>query len=151
MTIPGSVTRINSYALPTSLTSLTLAAGEETLSFEYPAVGMRDDVSITDLNIDRNYHYDNMPLSDKVKRVTFGSHVTTIDRGAFEGCTLEQAITLPNSLKEIGYNAFQNCTVPSITLNEGLETISDNAFNGCTATFNGLPSTLKSVTHRQRR
>lgn len=145
MTIPGTVTYIRGYALPTSLTSLTLSAGEETLAFEYPAVGMRDDVSITDLNIDRNYHYDNMPLSDKVKRVTFGSHVTTIDRSAFEGCTLEQAITFPYSIKEIGLSAFQSCTVPAITLNEGLETINNYAFNGCTATFNGLPSTLTSI------
>lgn len=145
LTIPGTVTRVYEYALPTSLTSLTLSAGEGTLQFENYAMGLRDYVNVTDLNIDRNYTYDNMPLSDKVKRVTFGNHVTTIDESAFQGCTLEQAITFPSSMKEIGYRAFQSSTVPAITLNEGLETIAQDAFNGCTATFTGVPSTVTSI------
>ncbi len=146
-TIPGTVKYVRGRSLPTTLTSLTLLAGEETLTFDQMALGQfASDVNVTDLNIDRNYtNYGGKPLSEKVKRVTFGNHVTAIESGAFQSCSLEQAITFPSSLKEIGYNAFRSCTVSAITLNEGLETIGDYAFNQCTATFNGIPSTLTSI------
>ena len=147
LTIPGTVKYVRGQALPTSLTSLTLSAGEETLTFDQMALGQwASDVNVTDLNIDRNYtNYGGKPLSEKVKRVTFGNHVTAIYQGAFQDCTLEQAITFPSSLKEIGDNAFRNCKVSAITLNEGLETIESRTFYQCTATFNGIPTTLKSI------
>ena len=59
--------------------------------------------------------------------------VVTIDSGAFEGNDGLTSITLPESIKEIGWSSFENCTgLSSIELPNSLEIIKFDAFNGCT-------------------
>lgn len=146
-TIPGSITEVDRYDFSDceNLKTVTIENGATPLTF-YDTFDYCENVET--MNIDRNFTIHTStsnPLIKKVKHVTFGNHVTAIPRNGFYGSTLEQAITFPSSLKEIGYQAFHNCSVPAITLNEGLEKIDDRAFYNCTATFNGLPSTLTSI------
>lgn len=145
ITIPGSVETIGDECWRdcSNITKVTFENGPKTLTLGNDVF---KDCPFTDLVLDHNYTYaTDAPLSSQLKRVTIGAHVTTIPRYAFKDCTLENSITMPSSLKEIMYNAFNNCTVPAITLNEGLETIGQSAFQKCTATFNGVPSTVKSI------
>lgn len=59
--------------------------------------------------------------------------VVTIDSGAFEGNDGLTSVTLPESIKEIGWSSFENCTgLTSIELPNSLEIIKFDAFNGCT-------------------
>ena len=82
--------------------------------------------------------------------VTFHDGITSIQSGAFYGCTyLAGTIVLPKSLKTIGQDAFYNCrSLKGVELNEGLETIGAYAFaevgfdEGTTIV---MPSSLKSI------
>ncbi len=60
-----------------------------------------------------------------------GKTVTAISDYAFEGTAVVN-VTLPASIKTLGYNSFRDCRfLKSITLNSGLTTIEDNSFYGC--------------------
>ncbi|MBQ8869431.1 MAG: leucine-rich repeat protein [Oscillospiraceae bacterium] len=70
-----------------------------------------------------------------LKEVIFES--TTIDRipyGFCQDCTSLEKINIPNSVTEIGGNAFKNCTaLPDIILPESLITIGSESFYGCSS------------------
>jgi hypothetical protein len=54
--------------------------------------------------------------SSNVKKVTISNTVTTIGEGAFESNDYLQTINIPNSVKNIGDNAFAYCTNSSVSL-----------------------------------
>lgn len=54
-------------------------------------------------------------------------------------------ISLPSTLKSIGYCAFANCPATSITIPEGVTAIGDYAFDGCGFNSITLPDTLKNI------
>lgn len=58
--------------------------------------------------------------------------VTSIRGGAFQGSTIK-SIVIPDSVTEIGYNAFTNCqNLESISIGKGLKKVAaGNQFNGC--------------------
>ncbi len=58
--------------------------------------------------------------------------VTSIRGGAFQGSTIK-SIVIPDSVTEIGYNAFTNCqNLESISIGKGLKKVATgNQFNGC--------------------
>lgn len=57
--------------------------------------------------------------------------ITAIGSRAFTGCGFK-TITLPESIRVIGDNAFDRCRqMQSITLSEGLERLGSNVFDGC--------------------
>jgi hypothetical protein len=76
-----------------------------------------------------------------------GKGLTSIDGGAFYGCTSLAQTSLPAGLTSIGANAFQNCTNLALTsLPEGLTAIKSGAFNGCTSlALTSLPAGLTSI------
>lgn len=66
-----------------------------------------------------------------VKYYVIPDGITAIKDGAFAGARIK-GITLPNSLKHIGLEAFVHCfDLENITIPESVESISDNAFIGC--------------------
>lgn len=86
-------------------------------------------------------------ISD-IRIVTVPIGVTEIYAGAFADCTSLFKLSLPDSLKTIGDNAFSGCTALSepLVFKNGLLSIGSGAFSGC----NGLdivkiPSTVESV------
>ena len=66
-----------------------------------------------------------------------------IDPRAFEGTSNLKYVTAPDSLKEIGYWAFNNSGIISINIPEGVEEIGIEAFFNCNSLEElSLPSTL---------
>lgn len=78
--------------------------------------------------------------------VKIGSSVTAIPEGCFDGTMIEE-IVIPNSVKEIGVNAFRWCpNLTTVHIGSGVETLGQEAFslceNLCAVNFAG--STLPS-------
>ena len=69
--------------------------------------------------------------------------LTAIGNYAFSECADVTGISLPNTVKTIGYNAFQHTGLTSLDLD--IETIGGNAFTGCTE---GLPATAHECRQR---
>ena len=70
----------------------------------------------------------------EVEKVIIDSSVTTIDDGAFEGCTSLASIEIPQSVTTICERAFDGCTsLASIEIPQSVTIIKEWAFNGCTS------------------
>lgn len=75
----------------------------------------------------------------KLKKVTLGKNVTTVEKNAFSGCSALTSVKLDAALTTIGAGAFQNCKkLNKVTIPKNVTTIEKNAFSGCTS--------LKTVT-----
>lgn len=103
--------------------SLFVACGESsaTLKYmlinnaEYSVVGYEGDV----------------PRSLEIPSSHNGKPVTTIGQGAFVATDIKELV-LPNTIREIGNNAFANCyLLRDIVMSEAIEKIGENAFSGC--------------------
>lgn len=70
-------------------------------------------------------------LDTSIRTFTIPDSVTSIDRGAFSGCTQLESITLPDSIKDIGIYAFSGCTsLKEIKGGTNVSWIGERAFNG---------------------
>ena len=79
-----------------------------------------------------------LPLADAISD---GLKITAIGDGAFNASSnmVAGALTIPNSVTNIGEDAFMSCTrLTKLTLGNNLATIGDGAFYGC----DGLTGTL---------
>ena len=82
--------------------------------------------------------------------VTYGGityNVTSIADQAFEYCVNLQSITIPSSIKSIGYRSFENCqSLHTVNLSEGLVSIGVCAFQYCVMLKSiVIPSSVTSV------
>ena len=111
VTIPESVTKINTY----SLAGLNLLTS----------------VTIPDWVTDIGYY---AFLSCKLlSSVVIGNGVKSIGSDAFSGCTSLSSVTIGNSVTEIRGSAFSNCTsLQEITIPVNVTDIQSEAFSGCT-------------------
>ncbi|MBO5162891.1 MAG: leucine-rich repeat protein [Ruminococcus sp.] len=60
-----------------------------------------------------------------------GLPVTSIGDEAFSNCLAVSAITIPDSVTNIGVSAFVNCSMTSINIPNSVTNIGDAAFSGC--------------------
>ncbi|MCQ2070074.1 MAG: leucine-rich repeat domain-containing protein [archaeon] len=73
--------------------------------------------------------------------------VTSIEPGAFEGCSGITSVNLHANLIDIGKNSFKDCvSLKSIDIPKSVETIGDSAFENCVSfTALNVPVTVKKV------
>ena len=69
--------------------------------------------------------------------------------GAFGYCPDLTSVTIPNSVKSIGNNAFYGCSgLTSVTIPNSVTSIGDNAFAGCSSlTSVTIPNSVTSIGH----
>lgn len=76
-----------------------------------------------------------------------GMTIVGIGANAFEGKTIINTVTMPDTVTSIGDSAFKDCTsLTDIGLSTNLHNVGENVFNGCTALNDvELPGTLNAV------
>ena len=125
ITIPNSVTSIGNYAFYncTSLTSITV---DEDNAFYSSHDGVLFNKNKLELIT--------YPASKAERNYNIPDSVTSIDGGAFSGCTSLESITIPDSVTSIGYSTFEYCTsLESITIPDSVTSIGNYAFYNCTS------------------
>lgn len=82
-----------------------------------------------------------------IRKVVLPDTVTTIENGAFRGCTQLMEINMPKALQKIGAYAFADCLqLTKITLPEGIITIGMGAFRSCQRLVEmNLPASLQQI------
>lgn len=83
-----------------------------------------------------------------LKDVTLNEGLETIGNGAFNMCyNALVSITLPSTLKTLGYEVFQNCNkLKEITIPNGVTSIGHSLFQDCTSLERvQLPATMASI------
>ena len=85
--------------------------------------------------------------SSTLKRVEFGSGVTTIETGGFQLCSVLTSIIIPNSVESIENEAFHYCyALASIIIPNSVESIEDSAFSSCYALSSiTIPNSVTSI------
>ena len=75
--------------------------------------------------------------ASRLKSIIIPNSITEIGSNAFEGCNGLTSITIPDSVTEIGWCSFQGCTgLTSIIIADSLKKISKGAFLRCTGLIN---------------
>jgi hypothetical protein len=146
--IPSSVTIIGSLAFRkcSGLTSIEIPNSVTFISGN-PFEGCNGLTSITVESGNTNYDSrnscnaiiktSNNTLIAGCKNTVIPSSVTSIDIGAFKGCTSLTSIEIPNSVTSIGYDAFNGCTgLTSIEIPSSVTSLYWTTFLNC----NGLSS-----------
>ena len=144
VTIPDSVTSIDAYAFSgcDSLTSVTIPE-----NVSYIGDGPFSTNKLTKITVSKNNEYycaENGVLfnidkttivqypaakSDASYKIPNG--VTTIGGGAFQCCHMLKNVTIPNSVTDIRFNAFNDCRITSLTIPNSVTNIEDSAFLSC--------------------
>ena len=75
---------------------------------------------------------------EKISSIVLQNGFTSIDDEAFKDCTNLESITIPSTVRSIGYSAFDSCKLTKVTIPDGVRKINIKTFFRCTA--------LKSVT-----
>ena len=81
---------------------------------------------------DRNSYSGSLVIPEKLYSGYGTFTITGIYTRAFENCDDLTSVTIPNSVKSIGYMAFCSCSgLTSITIPNSVKSIGDNAFYYC--------------------
>lgn len=130
ITIPNSVTAMgeNVFFGCTGLTEINVTANNKSYCSEDGVLFSNDKTKLIQY-----------PIGKSAKSYTIPNGVTSIDSGAFSGCTSLTSVTIPNSVTDISDGkfipggAFSGCTsLTSITIPNSVTRIGDITFYGCT-------------------
>ncbi len=64
-----------------------------------------------------------------IEELVLPDNIVAVGEDAFEYCTIEKALVIPESVKTVYKSAFFGITIPAITLPEGLENAKERAFS----------------------
>lgn len=82
---------------------------------------------------------------NNLKRVVLSTGLTTIEHNAFEKCYALEQITIPNTVKTIGDDAFSGTGLTSINLPNSVTDLGSSVFSGSDLQNVTLPSNLKEI------
>ena len=137
--IPDTVTAIGNYAFNNcqGLTEIQLPAGLTELG----TMAFGNCAGITEITIPKSvtaaridaYAHGRGPFGNcaNLSAVTFENGITRIPANLFSCCNGKIETVLPDTVTEIGYNAFENSGLFTIKLPEKLKKIQSYAFAGC--------------------
>ena len=93
-----------------------------------------------------NQHIGGLDYS-RLKSITIPESVKNIGNNAFSGCKGLTTITIPNSVTSIGTYAFTDCSgLTSVTIGNSVTSIGDYAFSGCKGfTSITIPESVTSI------
>jgi hypothetical protein len=82
-----------------------------------------------------------------INAVTIPNSVTNIGDSAFQSCASLTSIAIPNSVTNIGASAFRSCTsLTNVTIPNSVTSIGDFAFHSCTnLTSVTIPNSVTSI------
>ena len=82
--------------------------------------------------------------------VTIGENITSISKGAFQGCSLLTSVTMGNNIKSIGDDAFSGCrSLTDINMPDSVMSIGYTAFLGCSSLTNiTIPKKIIRIENR---
>lgn len=86
-------------------------------------------VTIANSNLVGSYAFANSTAVNM--EVTLPDSITAIPDGLFANCAGIKTLTLPESVKTIGYEAFKGISIKQITFEDNIQSISSKAFYGC--------------------
>lgn len=141
-----------SFAAPGTYKFVITAVDElptpQTLSVEFTIVVTGETVE-PEFFIDGNGQLYAVKLNGHVD-ITVPSSVNDIGFDAFQGKTSLKRVRLPDSVTNIAHVAFENCTaLTNVTLGSGLKRIGNGAFAGCEKlSAINLPSGLEAIASR---
>jgi hypothetical protein len=138
VTIPDSVTTIGGTAFGacSSLTAFTVAAGNTAYSAEDGILYNKNKTRVVAVPGTKSGAFNNLP-----------STLTSIEEGAFYGCSGLTSVTIPDSVTTIGQMAFAECSgLTSVTIPDSVTTISVFAFQNCSdLTSVTIPGSVTSI------
>lgn len=80
-----------------------------------------------------------------LETITISESVKEIGYKAFQGCSGIKSVTIPSSVNGIGDYAFSGCSgINSITIPSSVNSIGDYAFSGCSLSSVTIPSSVKN-------
>jgi len=137
--VPRQITEIGDSAFKgcSSLTSLTFESGSQLTQID--ANAFRDDVALTSVKIPAtvtalgSYAFGYCKALSSLDLTGCGKIGSTAfnEDGPFDGCTSLTSVTIPSSMTEIGYRLFKNSALTSIVLPNTVKVINSNAFENC--------------------
>ena len=78
--------------------------------------------------------------------ITLPSTVTSIGKGAFDGCTALSSVNIPSGVKRIEAETFFGCVeLKNITIPYGVNFIGESAFQGCGIYSIVIPCSVKAI------
>ena len=117
------------YLTPTMTATLDEGTGELTIATTH-ATGEAMPSTMDPPIMSNLYWYADGKEND-ILSVVIDDKVTTIGGGMFLGCTNLAAVTIPNSVTEIGYSAFHGCKITSLTIPKSVTNIGPGALMLC--------------------
>ena len=84
---------------------------------------------------------------ENIRSITLGNSVKTIGSDAFSSCPSLTSVTIPNSVTSIGGSAFSGCSsLTSITIPNSVTSIENGVFSSCSAlTSVTIPNSVTSI------
>ncbi len=160
----------SAFANCSSLTALTIAGGDQALSLGASAfsgcanlqsVALPDRiVAVSEYAFAYNTALDEITLGENlesigsyafaqtaIEEIDIPDSVSEIGSNAFDSCMSLIRAELPSSMKTVASQLFSNCpSFSEVVIPEGVEAIGESAFADCTAlSLVTLPSTLKTI------